>query len=414
MKKCGCDFICIAGKNNIAVDVLSYVVKRYDCDRIGVVCNKTETGKNNFQRSLRWFAKKYKIREYQLDEICKIENLIFFSLEFDQILIPEKFKDARLYNIHFSLLPKYKGVYTAAMPILNGEEETGVTLHRIDAGIDTGEIIAQRSFRISTMNCREVYLSCMKLGAKLMLENIDSIICNKENSNPQSVVGSTYFSRDSMDYSNTEIDVFQTAEVISRQVRAYHFREFQLPMFRGKRIIDYNFTDDRSRRKPGAILIDTEEACRISTIDYDIILQYDRAEELMEYCRRGNVEGVKSICTSRKHINLCDDNGWTPLMAATCNNQVEIVKYLILCGADIHAVNYNGTTLLMYAMEAGLRTGDWGLFRLYVQLGLDVHERNYEENGVVEVMKHMGTDDIPEDIRKIIWGEEMNWQKGEI
>lgn len=72
------------------------------------------------------------------------DDLIFISLEFDKIVNPDLFKDARLYNIHFSLLPSYKGMYTSAIPILNGEEMVGVTFHEIDKGIDTGNIIAQK------------------------------------------------------------------------------------------------------------------------------------------------------------------------------------------------------------------------------------------------------------------------------
>ncbi len=48
-------------------------------------------------------------------------------------------------NIHSSLLPKYRGVHPVSWALINGESETGVTLHRIDDGIDTGEILVQRS-----------------------------------------------------------------------------------------------------------------------------------------------------------------------------------------------------------------------------------------------------------------------------
>ena len=145
-------FICIAGKNNIAVNVLEYLVKnnnkRYE---LGVVCNKTEKGINTWQKSLRYFAKKYNVKEYRIENIYQINQLLFISLEFDRIINTQYFKDARLYNIHFSLLPKYRGMYTSAFPILNGEEKSGVTLHKIDNGIDTGDIISQICFELSPM-----------------------------------------------------------------------------------------------------------------------------------------------------------------------------------------------------------------------------------------------------------------------
>ena len=129
-------FVCVAGKNDISVEILEYLVERQE-DRyeIGVVCNKNETGKDSWQKSLRYHAKKMGIREYALQEIYNMHQVLFLSLEFDQIIRPQKFADARLYNIHFSLLPHYRGMYTAVLPILYGETRSGVTLHRIDRGI---------------------------------------------------------------------------------------------------------------------------------------------------------------------------------------------------------------------------------------------------------------------------------------
>lgn len=52
-------FVCVAGKNDISVEILEYLVERQE-DRyeIGVVCNKNETGKDSWQKSLRYHAKK--------------------------------------------------------------------------------------------------------------------------------------------------------------------------------------------------------------------------------------------------------------------------------------------------------------------------------------------------------------------
>ena len=46
----------------------------------------------------------------ELEDAYNIKDMIFLSLEFDQIIIPERFQTTELYNIHFSLLPKYRGV----------------------------------------------------------------------------------------------------------------------------------------------------------------------------------------------------------------------------------------------------------------------------------------------------------------
>ena len=112
--------VCIAGKNNIGVEVLEYLYEhchdRYD---LCVVCNKTETGENGWQRSLRLRAGQLGIRECALADLYEVEDLMFLSTEFDRLIKTGLFRTQRLYNIHFSLLPAYKGMYTSAEPILN-------------------------------------------------------------------------------------------------------------------------------------------------------------------------------------------------------------------------------------------------------------------------------------------------------
>ena len=82
-----------------------------------------------------------------LNQAYRIPNLIFISIHYDKIIKIENFKTKNLYNFHFSLLPKYKGMHTGAHPIINGENYSGVTLHKIDNGIDTGDVIDQIKFK---------------------------------------------------------------------------------------------------------------------------------------------------------------------------------------------------------------------------------------------------------------------------
>ena len=66
----------------------------------------------------------------------------------------EKFKYA--VNIHPTLLPKYKGAYSGYAIIENGEEETGVTAHLIDEGIDTGDVIQQINIPLTKFDTTKV------------------------------------------------------------------------------------------------------------------------------------------------------------------------------------------------------------------------------------------------------------------
>jgi len=62
-------------------------------------------------------------------------------------------------NIHCSLLPKNRGPNPVQWSIINGEKETGVTLHYMDDGFDSGDIIAQKKIRI---NNRDTWISLQK------------------------------------------------------------------------------------------------------------------------------------------------------------------------------------------------------------------------------------------------------------
>ena len=380
--------ICIAGKNDIAVNVLEYLIKnnknRYN---LCATYNKTEKGVDSFQRSFKKYVEKNGIREYKLDELYEIENLMFLSVEYDRIVKPCLFKDARLYNIHFSLLPAYKGVYTSAIPILNGESISVVTLHKIDNGIDTGEIIAQKIFDINRDDtCRDLYFKYTKNGTELVLDNIEKIIMGTEKSIPQSFEGSTYYGKSYINYKELVINLNTTAEMIRRQINAYSFQEHQMPKVYGYEIIDTNITNIRSRVPAGSVIMETDTSIMIASIDYNVILYKNQSKKLFEACKEGNFSAVKEICSIKRHANMREIHGWTPLMVATYNGHIEIVKWLILNGADIFAVNYNGTNLLMYAKEAWLRTSARDLFDLYVSLGLDIERCDYYGKNVYDYL----------------------------
>lgn len=128
-------------------------------ENIFVVINKTDSGVNLWQKSLKKYALDNNIKIKTLEDCYDIKDLIFFSLEFDRIIKTEFFKTKKMYNIYFSLLPAYKGMYTSALPIINGEKYSGVTLHKIDNGIDTGDIIDQIKFEIDLNDtARDLYL----------------------------------------------------------------------------------------------------------------------------------------------------------------------------------------------------------------------------------------------------------------
>lgn len=227
------------------------------------------------------------------------------------------------------------------------------------------------------MTCREVYFSYIKYGTALVLKNMPNLLGGKEISYPQAVIGSSYYSKKALDYSNITIDLNQTADGIERQIRAFTFREYQLPEVFGKKVFHAEITNVRSIQKAGTVVLENKISCMMSTIDYNIVFYFDRLEELLVACKIGDLQQVQEICFLKKYLNEKNKYGWSPLIVATYANRIDVVKYLIVNGADIYATNSNGTNLLMYAKEAYKKYRDNTLFKLYLKLGLSVGQKDY-------------------------------------
>jgi|TARA_B100001094_G_scaffold328581_1_gene389290 methionyl-tRNA formyltransferase len=102
------------------------------------------------------------------------EDSIGISIYFDKILKNDLInKFYKIFNIHNSPLPKYRGVNPINWALKNGENKHGVTLHLIDEGIDTGPIVDQEIFNINQeMEVIDVYNLCIENGKKLIDNNL--------------------------------------------------------------------------------------------------------------------------------------------------------------------------------------------------------------------------------------------------
>lgn len=79
-------------------------------------------------------------------------------------------------NVHFSLLPKYRGAAPVSWAIVNGEKFTGVTTMQMDAGLDTGDILLKRKIGIGkSETADELTGRLAHLGAELIVETIEGI-----------------------------------------------------------------------------------------------------------------------------------------------------------------------------------------------------------------------------------------------
>ena len=233
-------YICIAGKNNCAIDAIKFLLKKkININRILTLPNYNDKGIDGWQPSLKKFVLKNKIKIIKLKNLYVIKKLLFFSLEYEKIINIHKFQSKKLYNLHFSLLPKYRGCHTNFLQIYKGERFSGVTLHKIDNGIDTGEIIDQKRFKIKINDTAyQNYIKLMELSVKIFKRNLFKIINNNYKTKKQKLSNGSYFNRNSVNYN--KISKFKVKNFnikMHNKIRSLIFPAYQLPEVNGVKIV---------------------------------------------------------------------------------------------------------------------------------------------------------------------------------
>jgi methionyl-tRNA formyltransferase len=123
-------------------------------------------------------------------------------------------------NVHTSLLPKYRGAAPIQWAIANGDPETGVTIMKMDAGLDTGPILSTRRTHILlTDDSQILHDRLAQLGAELLVETIPAYVSGKIQPQPQPAEGSTYAAK--IKREDGQIDWTLPAEKIWNRLRAF-------------------------------------------------------------------------------------------------------------------------------------------------------------------------------------------------
>ena len=136
-------------------------------------------------------------------------------------ILPKKILDLPVLgciNVHSSLLPRYRGAAPINWAILNGDQETGVTIMYMAEGLDTGDIISQQTTPIdSNETVESLHDRLAEMGAELLVETVTAIGAGTATRTPQDDSLSSYASMLSRDLS--PIDFNKSAHQIHNQVR---------------------------------------------------------------------------------------------------------------------------------------------------------------------------------------------------
>lgn len=124
-------------------------------------------------------------------------------------------------NIHASLLPRWRGAAPIQRAILEGDARTGITIMRMDAGLDTGPMLLQRPTPIEPdETAGSLHDRLAALGAAALLESLLKISEDQSKSTPQPSEGVTYAAK--IEKKEALIDWSRPAVQIARQVRAFN------------------------------------------------------------------------------------------------------------------------------------------------------------------------------------------------
>jgi methionyl-tRNA formyltransferase len=166
-------------------------------------------------------------------------------------------------NIHASLLPRWRGAAPIQRALLAGDPVTGVTIMRMEAGLDTGPMLLSRAVTINSRdNAQSLHDKLAALGALLIEESLQALRSGSLAEVVQPLEGITYAAK--IDKAEAPIQWGRHAEEISRQVRAFCPAPVAETSFEGKQLRIWEAEpieapDMSGFRPPGSVLTATHE-----------------------------------------------------------------------------------------------------------------------------------------------------------
>lgn len=225
--------IIFMGTPDFAIPSLSALIKNTDLEIVGVFTQTDKSagrGKLMTTPPIKQLAIQNNLPVFQPLKI-KTETDNIRSLKPDLIvvvaygkIIPQEILDIPTYgclNVHASLLPKYRGAACLNAPILNGDSETGITIMKMEAGLDTGPVLRQEKISLKgEENLEYVHDKLANLGAQILPEVIKGWINGNIKPIEQEESKASYIKMLSKE--DGHINWNRPAEEIERMIRAYN------------------------------------------------------------------------------------------------------------------------------------------------------------------------------------------------
>jgi methionyl-tRNA formyltransferase len=138
-------------------------------------------------------------------------------------------------NVHASLLPRWRGAAPVQRALLAGDERTGISIMQMDAGLDTGPVLLERSEPIATDDTAGTLENRLaRLGAVCMVEVLQMLESGPVEAHAQDHAGASYAAK--VDKAEAAIDWNRPAAMIDRQIRAFNPAPAAFGVLRGERL----------------------------------------------------------------------------------------------------------------------------------------------------------------------------------
>lgn len=369
--------IVFAGKGKALVKIILYTLSKIDSKLINILPVDSDSGKD-WQVSVLKLCELYNLNVINFEQSKAIKNCVFISVQYDKILKPHEFATSKIYNIHFSFLPYYKGVYPVVWPILNQEDFSGVTLHQIDPGIDTGNIIDQKKIYLDfKINSFDLYQKSCDVALELFNRNFDNLIYSEViSSQIQTNMKGSYYSKFSLNLNDFKFNYRKTACEVSAQLRALMFKPYQMPSINGVEVGSVEITNEKNHQLSGKIIEENDQFYTIATIDYLVKLQKDYSNQIFNFLNNHEYDIALQKIEQHKLTDIKNNLGWTPLMISAYNGNLSVCNKLIELGHNINDTNFKGTSVLMFAKSNASKYNNLEIIKLLVNNGADINHKD--------------------------------------
>lgn len=228
------------GGKNIGCGCLKLLIEA-KADIVGIMLNPSDIDKERWYASAAELGLIHNIPVFMLQDINSEEGVacvkrlapdLIIVVYYDKILKKQIIEIPRkgCINLHMALAEKYRGCYPTTWALINGEKQTGVTLHYIDEGIDSGDIVAQKEITIEESDTGLIlYNKCTQAGIQLFAEHLPLILTDKMSRRKQVATAETrYYKRD---FPSRKIEFTKSGREIYNNLRALIFDPFPPPFF---------------------------------------------------------------------------------------------------------------------------------------------------------------------------------------